>query len=105
MIVTFAVGNSDDKLSQARWSQFVEDILDLVDRAEDVRPQFVGFSPAMAPWQNMLVALELGDGLPAYALRGQLRAELAELCGKYGQDSIAWWEADQAEMIPPAVPG
>lgn len=104
MIVTFAIGNSDDKLSQARWADFAEDLLDVADRAEGAQIHFLGCSPATAPWQNMLCALDLGDGPEAEALRGQIRSELADLCGRYGQDSIAWWQSDRAEMIPPAVP-
>lgn len=105
MIVTFAIGNSDDKLPQAVWARFAEDLVDLVRAAEvgGAHTHFVGASSATAPWQNMVCALDLGDGPQAEALRGQLRVELAELCGEYGQDSIAWWESAAAEMIPPAV--
>lgn len=105
MIVTFVIGNSDDKLGQNEWAQFAEDLVDVAERAEGAQIHFLGCSPAIAPWQNMLCALDLGDGPESAVLRGQLRSELAELCGKYGQEAIAWWEADRAEMIPPAVSG
>lgn len=106
MIVTFAIGNSDDKLPQAAWSAFVGDVIELVDQAvaDGARIQFMGCSGSAAPWQNALWALELGP-YPE-VVRGALRAQLADLCGKYGQDAIAWWETPRAEMIPPAqVPG
>jgi hypothetical protein len=113
VIVTFVIGNSDDKLGQNEWARFAEDLVDVAERATGAfsddadtgaRIHFLGCSPAIAPWQNMLCAIDLGDGPHVAVLRGQLRSELAELCGKYRQDAIAWWETDRAEMIPPAVP-
>jgi hypothetical protein len=108
MIVTFAIGNSDDKLTQARWADFAEDLVDVAGRAVGAgvgaQIHFLGCSPGIAPWQNMLCAIDLGNGPEAEALRGQIRSELADLCGRYEQDSIAWWEVFDTEMIPPAVP-
>jgi hypothetical protein len=102
VIVTFAVGNSDDKLSQAEWSAFVAKTQQVVEwlAANGAMIHFGGFSAPAAPWQNALWAIDLGSH--AEYLRGHLRVELAELAGRYRQDSIAWWEAGSTEMIPPA---
>lgn len=103
MIVCFAVGNSDDKLSQNRWSAFVGDAHRMVAEAVTVGAQvhFAGFSAPDAPWQNALWAIEVPADAPW--LIGQLRSVLADLAGRYGQDSIAWWAAEKTEFIPPAV--
>ena len=107
MIVTIAVGNSDDKLSQSEWAAFIADITRLVEQAREddgAHIHFAGFSAPAAPWQNALWALDLTTAASP-AARGWLRTELADLCGLYRQDAIAWWEAGQTEMIPPAVVG
>lgn len=105
MIVSFSIGNSDDKLPQAEWAQFVSDVHDVVTVAESAgaRIHFMGCSPASAPWQNATWVLELDAD--ATVIRSTLRVCLAELCGKYRQNSIAWWEAHETEFIPPAVTG
>jgi hypothetical protein len=102
VIVSFSIGNSDDKLSQAEWSQFFLDVLSVAEAAENEGAQvhFAGGSHSAEPWQNATWVLELGDN--ADVIRSTLRADLAELCGKYRQDSIAWWEARETEFIPPA---
>jgi hypothetical protein len=102
VIVSFAIGNSDDKLSQARWAAFVAHAHMAVDGCmqDGDRIHFAGYSAPAAPWQNAVWVIQLGP--LAEVSRGALRANLAELAGQYGQDSIAWWEAAGAEMIPPA---
>lgn len=110
MIVCFAIGNSDDKLSQVGWAAFVVEVHALVDHVvtmpgtfrDATRVQFAGYSPPGAPWQNALWAIELD--VHAQHQREVLRSQLASLAGRYQQDSIAWWEASDAEMLrPPAV--
>lgn len=102
MIVTFAIGNSDDKLPQAAWSAFVGDVHSAVDQVVigGGRIQFAGYSAPGAPWQNALWAVELPDWEPG--VREALRTQLAELARTYRQDSIAWWETDRAEFLAPA---
>ncbi len=105
MIVSFAIGNSDDKLSQAGWAEFVAETHVAVDTAIEGAGQihFAGYSPPAAPWQNAVWVIDLGpDADEAKCARGALRAQLAQLAGRFKQDSIAWWEAGEAEMIPPA---
>ena len=105
MIVTFAIGNSDDKLPQAAWSAFVGDVHSAVDQAviHGARIQFAGYSAPGAPWQNALWAVEVPDWEPG--VREALRSRLAELCRDFRQDSIAWWETAGAEMLEPAAAG
>lgn len=104
MIASFAIGNSDDKLTQGAWSAFVGDVHAAVDRAvlAGAHIHFAGYSAPGAPWQNALWALELPDA--DLAVAGALRTRLQELCRTYRQDSIAWWETPWAEMLEPAAP-
>ena len=102
MIVSFAIGNSDDKLTQSRWAAFVSSVHRAVDESlqDQDRIHFAGYSPPGAPWQNAVWVIELGAD--AEVSRGALRTRLADLAGRFEQDSIAWWEASEAELIPPA---
>lgn len=99
MIVTFAIGNSDNKLSQADWSEFIGRVYAAADRAvlAGARIQFAGYSAPGAPWQNALWAVELPDDNPE--VRERLQTALRALASTYGQDSIAWWEADRTEFL------
>jgi hypothetical protein len=101
-LVTFAIGNSDDKLSQAVWSNFVHEVIAVVDLVtlNGARVQFAGYSPPGAPWQNALWAIEIPPTDPD--LEQVLRARLSGLVGPYRQDSIAWWVTDQVEFLEPA---
>lgn len=77
------IGNSDDKLSQAEWSQYVADVDKLVQH-EAVQVHFSGASPANAAWQNWCWVLEADSS----ALAG-LRTWLPHYAREYRQDSIA----------------
>lgn len=101
MIITFAIGNTDDKLPQREWSSFVgqvHSLVDLVVHAHDGAVQFMGYSAPGAPWQNALWAIEMPDDPDA---REALRARLRVLAGRYRQDAVAWWEAGHTEMLTP----
>jgi hypothetical protein len=101
MIATFAIGNSDDKLPQGMWAGYVADVYAAVGQAvrEGARVHFAGFSEPGVPWQNALWAIELPAGLPEVG--ATLSGDLRELAGRYGQDSIAWWVADDVVMLEP----
>lgn len=102
MIVTFAIGNSDDKLTQQEWAAFLGEVHTLaaqvVHTHVGVVVQFMGYSAPGAPWQNALWAIELPDDPdPREALRGRLKV----LAGRYRQDAVAWWESGRTEMLTP----
>lgn len=85
MITVYAsIGNSDDKLSQAQWSRFVEHFMALVhSHATQVHGEW--YSAQQAPWQNACICFVLPE-----TLVGTLRERLTSLRQEYGQDSIAW---------------
>jgi hypothetical protein len=77
------IGNSDDKLTQMRWSEFVHDIQEaLPGLTEGIH--FGGGSPANAPWQNYCWCVVVEENL-LFALRDMLHV----MCRRYQQESIA----------------
>lgn len=89
-----SIGNSDDKLTQARWAEFHEKFGTAIrGLALQVYGNWV--SPSTDPWQNACIGFEIG-----YETSERLRRDLAELAAEYGQDSIAWAEADTRFITP-----
>lgn len=92
------IGNSDDKLTQARWSDFLTATHLLVD-AYSSAIHFSGYSAPGARWQNACWCLVPPSDLD----RDTLRRRLIDLAAEYGQDSIAWAEATTEFITPAAV--
>lgn len=88
--VCISIGNSDDKLSQTRWSEFVSRVSYAVQQTGSYKGAQVHgeyWSSPTAPWQNACWWLQLPDDPPAIEA---LRIWLARLAAEFGQDSIAW---------------
>ncbi|MEV4806787.1 hypothetical protein AB0K18_42905 [Nonomuraea sp. NPDC049421] len=85
--VYVSIGNSDDKLPQAEWADFVTQVGYLMHKYCRVMHGF-WLSPSDWRWQNACWCIEV---TPATA--AQLRAQLSDLCRRFRQDSIAWAEA------------
>jgi hypothetical protein len=94
--VYVSIGNSDDKLSQARWSEFHGKVNEAVrDRALTVFGDWV--SPSSDPWQNACIAFGIDyDDVPF------LKSELRELAAKFGQDAVVWAEVRLTEFVGPS---
>lgn len=88
MIVYISVGNSDDKLSQVEWSQFVVEMTARVAAVGHVHGSWA--SNPVSAYQNACWCVE-------YRSEDQVteaREVAAELRDKYRQNSIAWAVAD-----------
>jgi hypothetical protein len=97
LTVYVAIGNSDDKLTQARWNELCTRVHRAVFAyAEQVHGDWQ--SIGSAPYQNACLCFEIP--VPA---AGSLKRELAILAAEFGQDAIAWAEA-VTEFIGPAAP-
>lgn len=86
--VTVQIGNFDDKLTQAEWSQFVGSVGRAINlRCRDIH--FLGFSGGGAPWQHAAWVFTIGgqDAQP-------LKAEIILLRQAFKQDSVAWTEGE-----------
>ena len=98
--VYVSIGNSDDKLTQREWSNFTCRVDGILRAYGHVHGYW--HSLADSAWQNACWCVEFGRGSLSINPGGHAimttRAMLAELCGKYRKDSIAWAVA-QTEFI------
>lgn len=91
------IGNSDDRLSQAKWSTFISHLNHWLDRnCEQVH--FAGCSPASMPWQNACFVITIASRRSVQ----ELRERLAMYAANYEQDSIAL-TIGNTELIGPSV--
>jgi len=82
--VTLVIGNSDDKLPQSRWADFLRQTDHYVN-FYSVQIFFSGFSKADVPWQNAAwVFLIYPANIP------QIMETLKDLRAKFDQESVAW---------------
>ena len=94
LTVYVSIGNSDDKLSQRQWSEFIGHVRDVLTRdAEIVHGQW--YSDPLSPYQNACWCVVLGHHRAEV-----VKSALADWAGYYGQDSIAWAEVKDTEFIP-----
>lgn len=90
-----SIGNSDDRLTQARWSEFHALFAAAVrDYATAVHGSWL--SVPADPWQNACIAFDVHANDA-----GDLKRELRMLAAQYGQDSIAWAEVVGTEFLGP----
>lgn len=85
--VTLQVGNTDDKLRQAKWSQFVE----IIGAAVEIfgKVHFSGGSDWYKPWQNACWVFEIEDDKIE-----PLKTDIARIRGLFEQTSAAWTEGE-----------
>lgn len=82
------IGNSDDKLSQHRWSKFCASVIDTCNYyASEVF--IVGHTKPDDPWQTMIVSVEL----PLVNVES-MQEELRNIKRIFQQESIAWAKAE-----------
>lgn len=78
------IGNSDDKLTQKEWSEYVTEVTEQLLRW-NCAMHFHGTSNSAAPWQNACWVFMLSEDSI-----GMVRKWLGKLATKYRQDSIAF---------------
>lgn len=89
MTVYLSIGNSDDKLTQKEWAQFVTRIrADVISTASQVHGAW--FSGADSMWQNACWCLEFSTEPEMKAARETVRA----IRRQYRQESAAWAVAE-----------
>lgn len=83
--VYICIGNSDDKLTQEEWSDFIKDIRAFVIRqADHVWGEW--FSAPDSRYQNACWGVEFSSEDDAAFARSQA----TRVRKQYGQDSVAW---------------
>lgn len=82
--ITILIGNSDDKLTQRKWSEYVTDF-NVAIRSRATQIYFYGTSENTQPWQNACWVIEILSIDALYLLD-----RLTEIRQKYLQDSFAY---------------
>jgi hypothetical protein len=83
--VTIQIGNSDDKLSQRVWADYVATCDQVIHNLVH-EVHFFATSSNVDPWQNACWVVTVKDDSAAHSLRD----ELANKRALFDQDSIAW---------------
>lgn len=99
MSVYVSIGNSDDKLSQRRWVEFIEDVSIILDDHSRVI-HGAWYSEPKSFFQNACWCFEPKILIAAVDMRDRLRL----LAAKYGQDSIAWAECPETDFLSGDTP-
>jgi len=86
--LTIQIGNSDDKLTQVRWSQFIFRVSALIN-VQAARIHFFSPSPGDATWQNAAWVFEIEAGMIP-----RLILELTEIRVEFDQTAIAITEGE-----------
>ena len=83
MTVTIQIGNTDNKLSQQEWAQYVADTRGLINRY-CTAIHFFGGSSNWEVWQNVAWVFEIDESSCL-----KMKYELKSLRSRFLQDSIA----------------
>lgn len=86
--ITLQIGNSDDKLAQNEWSEFVSDIAALL-ASKQVTIFFFGCSHGAEKWQNAAWVFGTDNWTSE-----QIKSGVSFIRTAYRQDSAAWTEAE-----------
>lgn len=84
--IFISVGNSDDKLTQAQWSEFVQRIGRIID---DYATEIHFGAVTLAAWDNVAWLIDCTDYLAP-----SLKNALTEYRQIYDLDSVAWLEGE-----------
>lgn len=93
VIVYISIGNSDDELTQAEWSQYAVEIITRVVSIGATHGAW--YSLPNTPYQNACWCVEFGSA--ADLTEG--REVATEVRKKWRQDSIAWAEVPETQFI------
>ena len=89
MNIYISVGNSDVKLTQDQWSEYVNEVRDLL-RVSAIKIYGEWYSASGSPHQNACFCAAFSDAQK----EEQSRSKLTAIRQRYYQDSIAWARAD-----------
>lgn len=91
-----SIGNSDDKLSQKKWRQFLGDVRsECYTFAQEI--QGIWFSEPVSPFQNACFCVELHDDNVE-----EFKDTLRRLAHIYGQDSVTFDEVPTTVLLVPS---
>ena len=85
MLVSVTAGNTDNKLTQKEWSEFVFALSSIIERCETQR-HFFGGSATYDPWQTACFLFEIEESYPW--IIDDLCDDLRQCRERYNQDSV-----------------
>jgi hypothetical protein len=85
--ITVQIGNSDDKLTQSEWSDYVDNTKRYIQSFCE-KMHFFGGSATYKSYQNVAFVFEIRDRYIE-----ELEQKLKEIRESFKQDSIAWSES------------
>ena len=91
--ISILIGNSDNKLSQKDWSEYAEEVTDLIFK-HAYQIHFSGASHSLDVWQNACWVFLIVD-----TLEETMKADLKKIREKYNQKSAVWLEGNPIEFI------
>ncbi len=86
--IMVSIGNSDNKLTQVEWSEFVQRV-DKIIEAHHAQKHFFGGANTWAAWQNVAWLFECAD----YMIPS-LKTALSDIRSIYRQESVAYLEGE-----------
>jgi beta-galactosidase/beta-glucuronidase len=86
--ITIQIGNSDDKLTQVRWSEYVQAVEAIIFKYSS-EIHFSGASLPFEPWQNAAWVAEVYEDLVV-----RFKFDLSQCREKYAQESVAFTIGD-----------
>jgi flagellin-like hook-associated protein FlgL len=90
--IIIQIGNSDNKLTQKEWSEFVDEINNIINLFSD-GIHFFGGSNTWSPWQNVAWVFVLKETIWFNVpIETTLKNTIHNISVKYKQDSVAWTE-------------
>ncbi len=81
--LTIQIGNTDDKLSQARWAKYVAAMRQVIE-THSREIHFFGASAGCEPWQNAAWVLVCSESKMA-----KLTSAMTKIRKKFGQKAVA----------------
>jgi len=85
--IVISIGNSDNKLTQVLWSEFVDDVDTAIRTSGKIH--FFGGAANWMPWQNVAWLFDCDEGEIEL-----LKRYLTQLRKRFNQDSIAYIEGN-----------
>lgn len=86
--ICIQIGNSDNKLTQTEWSDFVAMVGNAI-LAHDAKVHFFGGAPTWERWQNVCWVIDCPNGMVDF-----LRATLQDIRERYRQESVGYLEGE-----------
>jgi hypothetical protein len=94
MNVYVSIGNSDDKLSQAKWAEYILEVREVL-RGSASKVLGEWYSASDSNWQNACFCITIPD----QKIASEAKLKLTKIRKRFGQDSVAWSDVSNTQFI------